>query len=66
MAVGPAESVDVPANAARVDGNGLYLVPGLGEMHGHIPGPDQPRQLTEDVLFLYVANGVTTVRGMQG
>ena len=66
VAVGPAESVDVPANAARVDGNGLYLMPGLGEMHGHIPGPDQPQQLTEDVLFLYVANGVTTVRGMQG
>ena len=25
-----------------------------------------PAEVTENVLFLYVANGVTTVRGMQG
>jgi Amidohydrolase family len=31
-----------------------------------IPSPLQPREYIETVLFLYVANGVTTVRGMQG
>ena len=35
-------------------------------MHGHLPGANSPPVLTEDVLMLYVANGVTTVRGMQG
>jgi imidazolonepropionase-like amidohydrolase len=66
VAVGPVESTDVPGNALRVEGNGMYLMPGMAEMHGHIPEPNEPQQFTEDVLFLYVANGATTVRGMQG
>jgi imidazolonepropionase-like amidohydrolase len=44
-------------------------MPGLAEMHGHLPNPDAPGaspELTESVLFLYLANGVTVVRGMQG
>ena len=65
-AVGPTASTQVPAGAVRVDGQNKYLMPGLAEMHGHIPPPNQPAQYIEDVLFLYVANGVTTVRGMQG
>lgn len=65
-AIGPASDVEVSVDVIQVEGEGLYLMPGLAEMHGHIPAPDEPRQLTEDVLFLYVANGVTTVRGMQG
>jgi imidazolonepropionase-like amidohydrolase len=65
-AVGPSASTTVPAGAVRVDGQGKYLMPGLAEMHGHVPPPNQPAQYIEDVLFLYFANGVTTVRGMQG
>ncbi|HEV8266148.1 MAG TPA: amidohydrolase family protein, partial [Gemmatimonadales bacterium] len=34
--------------------------------HGHLPNPNAGAELTETVLFLYVANGVTLVRGMQG
>jgi imidazolonepropionase-like amidohydrolase len=64
--VGPAGSTRVPNGAQRLEGRGKYLLPGLGEMHGHIPSPTQPREFIEAVLFLYVANGVTTVRGMQG
>jgi Amidohydrolase family len=64
--VGLAGNTRVPAGARRVEGRGKYLIPGLGEMHGHIPSPLEPREFTEPVLFLYVANGVTTVRGMQG
>lgn len=41
-------------------------MPGLAEMHGHIPPPNAPKEYTEAVLFLYVANGITTVRGMLG
>ena len=64
--VGPAGKVKVPDGAARIDGAGKYLMPGLAEMHGHIPPPQAPREYTEAVLFLYVANGITTVRGMLG
>jgi imidazolonepropionase-like amidohydrolase len=63
-AVGPASSVNVPQGATRIDGRGKFLMPGLAEMHGHIPG--QNMQFAERVSFLYVAGGVTTVRGMQG
>jgi imidazolonepropionase-like amidohydrolase len=64
--VGPAGSTRVPDGALRLEGRGKYLMPGLGEMHGHIPSTLEPREFTEAVLFLYVASGVTTVRGMQG
>ncbi len=64
--VGPANKVKVPAGALRVEGRGKYLLPGLAEMHGHVPPPQAPREFTEAVLFMYVANGVTTVRGMLG
>lgn len=63
-AIGPVDSTPVPAEALRVDGEGRYLMPGLAEMHGHIPGDDL--QYAEDVLFLYISNGVTLVRGMAG
>lgn len=63
--IGPDGSVTVPPDAVLIDGSDRYLMPGLTEMHGHVPGTDDPQYL-EDVLFLYVANGVTTVRGMQG
>lgn len=64
--VGAAAQVKVPAGATTVDGRGKYLMPGFAEMHGHFPNPNAGAELTENVLFLYVANGVTTVRGMQG
>jgi imidazolonepropionase-like amidohydrolase len=66
VAFGPADDVDVPEGAVEIDAAGKYLMPGLAEMHGHLPSPDMPAAVTENVLFLYVANGVTTVRGMQG
>ena len=64
--IGPAVKVKTPAGAVRVQAAGKYLIPGLAEMHGHLPSPDSPRELVEHILFLYVANGVTTVRGMLG
>lgn len=62
-ALGPAASTPVPAGATRIDGRGRFLLPGLAEMHGHVPANAAQQ---EDVLFLYVAAGATTVRGMQG
>lgn len=64
--VGPAARVKIPDGARHIDGRGKYLLPGLGEMHGHIPPPQAPPEYVESVLFLYLANGVTTVRGMLG
>ena len=65
-AVGPSKATAVPAGATRIEGKGKFLMPGLAEMHGHIPPPTAQKALIDDVLFLYVAKGVTTVRGMQG
>lgn len=65
-AVGPAASTRVPDGATSVGGGGKYLMPGLAEMHGHLPGPQTPKEQVDNILFLFVANGVTTVRGMQG
>ena len=60
-----ADDSQVPEGATRIDGEGRWLMPGLAEMHGHVPGPDDP-EYAENVLFLYVSNGVTTVRNMAG
>ena len=67
-AVGPSGRVTVPEGAVRIDGRGKYLMPGLAEMHGHtpVPGGDPRSQFVSDMMFLYAANGVTTVRGMLG
>lgn len=62
--VGPTARVRVPSDAQRIDGRGKYLIPGLAEMHGHIP--QQAGPFAERTLLLFVANGVTTVRGMLG
>jgi len=65
--VGAAGSVEVPDGALRIDGRGRFLMPGLAEMHAHVPPtPNPPRELLEDYMFLYVANGITTIRGMLG
>jgi imidazolonepropionase-like amidohydrolase len=56
----------IPDGAIRVEGKGKFLMPALAEMHAHIPGGKQPDSAVERTLFLYVANGVTTIRGMLG
>jgi imidazolonepropionase-like amidohydrolase len=66
ITVGPGNEITIPDGAERIDGTGKYLMPGLAEMHGHIPPPSSSAIEVENVLFLYVANGITTVRGMLG
>lgn len=58
VALGPAGALAVPADARRIDGRGRYLMPGLADMHVHV--------WDENDLYLFVANGVTTVRNMFG
>ncbi len=66
IAMGAVGEVEVPEGANVINGSGAYLMPGLAEMHGHIPPPNQSEAYIESVLFMYVANGITTVRGMLG
>lgn len=35
--VGPSKDVRVTPDAVTVDGRGKFLIPGLAEMHAHIP-----------------------------
>ena len=61
------EDVDAPElYKSRVDGTGQYLLPGLSEMHAHIPSPHTSQTRIEETLFLYLSNGITTIRGMLG
>jgi imidazolonepropionase-like amidohydrolase len=64
QSIGPVVDTPVPENATVVDGTDRYLIPGLAEMHGHVPGGGSAN--LNRILGLYVANGVTTVRGMLG
>lgn len=59
--VGPAGEKRLPAGTSVIDAQGAYLLPGLGDMHVH----HYPQYDDEDLL-LYLANGVTTVRIMDG
>ncbi|MGQ0764284.1 MAG: amidohydrolase family protein [Gemmatimonadota bacterium] len=65
-AMGPTSSVRVPPGAVRIEGRGRFLMPGLAEMHAHVPPNAASEQLLRDIMFLYIANGVTTIRGMLG
>ena len=62
--IGDVDGVPVPKGAVVVDGTDRYLMPGLVEMHAHVAEVGSP-ELGRD-LALFVANGVTTVRGMLG
>lgn len=65
LAVGPTGQVTYNTDATIVDGKGKYLIPGLAEMHAHVPPVDDIEPMKE-VLTLFLANGVTTIRGMLG
>lgn len=56
-AVGPADAVELPEGCARIDGRGLYLMPGLIDAHVHYVDP-----ATFGPLCL--ANGVVAARDM--
>lgn len=53
-------------NATVIPAEGKFVLPGLAEMHAHIPSMEWDDPLIEETLFLYLSNGVTTIRGMLG
>jgi imidazolonepropionase-like amidohydrolase len=77
-AMGPASKVRVPRGALRIEARGRYLMPALSDMHVHVEGESWHALLSpeakaasrnlsfEDLLFPYVANGVTTVQVLSG
>ncbi|TVS13423.1 MAG: amidohydrolase [Wenzhouxiangella sp.] len=55
-----------PEDALRVSAADHYLIPGLAEMHAHVPPQRVGEQQVLDTLVLYLAHGITTIRGMLG
>ncbi|OON69462.1 amidohydrolase family protein [Hymenobacter sp. CRA2] len=55
-------------NAATqtIDAQGRYLIPGLWDMHVHFRGGDSLATANRNLLPLYLAHGVTTVRDAGG
>jgi imidazolonepropionase-like amidohydrolase len=62
----------IPPGAKVIDGSGKWLIPGLIDMHVHVPtdihfGKQFPTQgatiffNTQDAMTPYVTNGVTTI-----
>lgn len=62
--IGSVNTLPVPEGSRLVDGTDRYLMPGLAEMHAHVPPSSSPS--LDRVLALFALNGVTTVRGMLG
>src|SRR5215510_6022166 len=57
--IAPANRTRIPASSQNIDGQGLFLIPGLWDMHVHF---------TEVVRTfpMFIANGVTGVRNVGG
>lgn len=50
----------------KIEAKDKYIIPGLAEMHAHIPQPPTSDTRIEETLYLYLSNGITTIRGMLG
>ena len=62
--IGPVDLTPLAKDIEIIDGTDRYLLPGLAEMHAHIPDTASPE--LHRVMALFAANGVTAVRGMLG
>lgn len=63
VVLGPSRRVRVPRGVTVIDGRGKYLMPGLADMHIHLPPGDHEREM---LLKLYIATGITTVLNLNG
>jgi hypothetical protein len=64
-AVGPVSDTPIPDGATIVEGTGKFLIPGLADMHVHMP-VDTSAVAIRNHLTLFVTQGVTSVRVMSG
>ena len=65
QSIGAPKKVKYHKNALVINAKGKYLMPGLAEMHAHVPPIDDLEPMKK-VLLLFAANGITTIRGMLG
>ncbi|TDQ16333.1 imidazolonepropionase-like amidohydrolase [Algoriphagus boseongensis] len=66
MEIAPEDEITV-AGIRSLDGRGMYIFPGLAEFHAHLPNPEQFGPVfQEEVLWMYLANGVLRIRSMLG
>lgn len=66
VSIDPAATAKIPGGAMRIDGAGKYLIPGLAEMHAHVPPGNATDTEISRMLELWALNGVSTVRSMLG
>lgn len=64
VVIGDVDTTPIPDDASVIDGTDRFLMPGLAEMHAHVP--EAGSKALDRYFNLYVANGVTTIRGMLG
>ncbi|HUR10090.1 MAG TPA: amidohydrolase family protein [Flavitalea sp.] len=65
IAIGATGKIKHDKNFQVIDGRGKYLMPGLAEMHAHVPPVDNLQPMKE-VVMLFALKGITTIRGMLG
>ena len=58
-----ADTIEQPDATIEAAG---FLIPGLAEMHAHVPPMRSGEAVVEDTLMLWLAHGITTIRGMLG
>jgi len=63
--IDPARRPQLKEGGKELDANGMYLLPGFIDMHGHIGGEAQGAD-SEYVFKLWMAHGITTVREPSG
>jgi imidazolonepropionase-like amidohydrolase len=63
--IGDPSKIKYSKNALVIEAKGKYLMPGLAEMHAHVPPIDDIEPMKE-VVLLFALKGVTTIRGMLG
>jgi len=61
VVINPARRPPVKEGARVIEAGGMYVLPGLVDMHGHIGGTGQGT-VPEYVFKLWMAHGVTTIR----
>jgi len=59
---GPSNIIEIPEDSNVFDGEGAYLMPGLADMHMHTREDWLSNRWPVSPLYLYLANGVTTIR----
>ncbi len=63
IAIGDFSEIPIPKKAQVIDGDGAYLLPGLADMHMHTRAEWEDKEVWPvHPLYLYLANGVTTIR----